>query len=424
MFTTFQTYGELGLKPKRFVKMGLSYRNYAPAVMQGAEVDVATAADFSGNVTIGDLVSADTLTLTCVTTAVAGTSQVVFDVTGTTLTTGKVLDVSDLAGLTTGTIIHIDATGVTQTSGKLIHLDSASTALTSTGRLFLSDFTGATTTSGILNEFKSASTDETIIVQIYAVGAAALGTCLNVKAAAMTTGVGIKIDSADALTTGILVDIESGATAMTTSGRLLSVDHSGATSTTGTLVECKSAATDETKSVVITASGALAAGACLDIVASSMTTGVGIRIDNADALTTGVLVDIESAATAIATTGRMFRSDHSGATSTSGVLNEFLSAATDETVIVQITASGVLSTGIALNINTASMTDGTAIYIDGTAISGGTGIDLSTIPVGQMTIDFPDGNVSSIDPSATAENGWINIGVAGALQYVPYYDAS
>ncbi|MBI2607914.1 MAG: hypothetical protein HYW51_03760, partial [Candidatus Doudnabacteria bacterium] len=81
-----------------------------------------------------------------------------------------------------------DATGITQTSGILVHLDSAGTVITGAGRIFLSDHTGATGTTAILNEFASAANDETEIVKITASAALAAGKVLNLSAAALTTG--------------------------------------------------------------------------------------------------------------------------------------------------------------------------------------------------------------------------------------------
>lgn len=46
------------------------------------------------------------------------------------------------------------------------------------------------------------------------------------------------------------------------------------------------------------------------------------------------------------------------------------------------------------------------------------------ITADKVMIDFADGDASTIDPSTTAENGWININVAGTKKYIPYYDAS
>lgn len=133
------------------------------------------------------------------------------DIAGATVTTGKAIDISDLAALTTGTVIHIDATGVTQTSGKLIHVDSASTALTSVGRLILSDHTGNAGVSAVLNEFASAAADETTIVRVTASAALAAGVVLDLSAAAVTTGTVLDLGGLDALTTGTGINVVSNA---------------------------------------------------------------------------------------------------------------------------------------------------------------------------------------------------------------------
>ena len=46
------------------------------------------------------------------------------------------------------------------------------------------------------------------------------------------------------------------------------------------------------------------------------------------------------------------------------------------------------------------------------------------ITADKTMIDFKAGDASSIDPSATAETGWININVDGTKRYVPFYAAS
>ena len=53
--------------------------------------------------------------------------------------------------------------------------------------------------------------------------------------------------------------------------------------------------------------------------------------------------------------------------------------------------------------------------------AGSSSIDLTAAKV---MIDFKDGTASSIDPSATAESGWINVAVDGTTKYIPYYAAS
>ena len=191
------------------------------------------------------------------------------------------------------------------------------------------------------------------------------GTAVYLPVAGLTTGKALHV-VANALTTGLLVNITSSATAITTTGRMLSISHSGATSTSGTLVEFSTAGTDETILFQLTASAALALGTVASITATSMTTGTGIAMTTLNALTTGIGLHIASSATAITGVGRLVYVNHSGATGTSAILSEFASAATDETTIMKITASAALAAGKALQISVAAMTTGTALYINAT----------------------------------------------------------
>lgn len=243
------------------------------------------------------------------------TTSNVIDISATALTTGKGIDMSDLNAITTGKALHIDATGVTQTDGILVHIDSASTALTATGRLLLVDHTGTAGVSTIIAEIKSAATDETVIAQILASAALAAGKILNISGASMTTGKGIAMDNLNALTTGIGLSIVSSATAITGVGRLLYVNHTGLTGTNAVLNEFKSDATDETTILRVSAADVLALGVAFDITASSMTTGTALDIGDLDALTTGKGINVASNS---ADTGASFLvdllNDHASAT--------------------------------------------------------------------------------------------------------------
>ena len=161
------------------------------------------------------------------------TSGVSVDISSAVLDTGKVIDISDLAAITTGKVIHIDATGITHTDAILVHIDSAGTVITSTGRLFLSDHTGVTTTSGVLNEFKSAANDETVMVRVNATSTLTGGIMLDITGASVTTGTLLDISDADALTTGIIANFASNS-ADTGTKALLRVtnDNTAATGTT------------------------------------------------------------------------------------------------------------------------------------------------------------------------------------------------
>lgn len=239
------------------------------------------------------------------------TTANVVDISATTLTEGKGIDMSDLDAITTGKAIHIDATGTTQTSGILVHIDSASTALTGAGRLLRVDHTGNATAgaTSMVAEFASAAADNTTIVGITASAALASGVMLDMSGVALTTGKVIDISDLDAITTGkvihvdatgvthtdgILVHLDSGSTAMTSTGRIFLADHTGNATVSGIIGEFKSAAADETTILKVTASAALAAGVALDISPAAMTTGTALDIGNADALTTGKIINAVS----------------------------------------------------------------------------------------------------------------------------------
>lgn len=460
---------------------------YSKGTAEGTDVITVDTGDITvtdGDITIsgGELFVTDGVTTSGagITLTSSVTTAVGFDLSASSLTQGKALDISDLDAITTGKAIHVDATGVTQTSGILVHIDSATTALTGAGRLLLVDATGDfDAAASITAEFKSAHTtgigtqftydsvtDGSGVLLTADALTSGAGMSLNTSATTLTTGgnllyVGasgdfndaggqvVEIESAhttgtgvqltmdsitdgygiagtfDALSSGIAVDIVSSSTALTTAGNLLHVHASGdfddaggqvveiqSVHTTGTGLQLTmDAVTDgygafmtadaltsgqgvslNTSSTGLTTAGNLlyvgaagdfddAGGQVMEI-ESAHTTGTGLQLtmDAAtdgygvfgtfDALTTGIGVALTSSATAIATTGRIFSSAHTGTTGTSAVLNEFVSAATDETTILKVTASDALALGTGLHISGASIATGTALKIDTVNTSG------------------------------------------------------
>ncbi len=110
-------------------------------------------------------------------------------------------------------------------------ITSSATAITGAGRLLRVDHTGATTTSGTIVEIASAANDETIIHQVTASAANALGVASQVTTAT-TTGKGVNI-VASSLTTGNALAVLSDSSSNGTRN-LVSVinDNTGATGTT------------------------------------------------------------------------------------------------------------------------------------------------------------------------------------------------
>lgn len=163
----------------------------------------------------------------------------------------------------------------------------------------------------------------------------------------VTTGKGI-VTTVNGLTTGKGIEVTHTTSVIASGGTLLNLSSTGVdtATTSGALLNLTSTASAAGTQVLGTFSG--------------LTTGIGTSLV-ADALTTGQVFKIGSAATAMATTGRLFLSNHSGATGTSAVLNEFASAANDETVVLQVSASAALALGKVVNVSGAAVTTGTLV---------------------------------------------------------------
>ena len=408
----------------------------------GSDSLVLTAGDAGlsdGSLTIVDADNAATLSVTNDTAtsespfvfagagAFTGTTTKSFmTITASGLTTGTALYMS-AAAITQGKILRI-AGGTTQTSGCLVLIESAANAITNTtGGLLQVSHSGTTGTNAILVGFDSVAADETVIQKITASGALT-GTALYVSTAGLT-GKGVLVDAAS-LTSGLGVSITSASTALTGAGRLLNVAHSGnaTAGNTSKVVEFSSAAAEDTTIFQVTASAALAGGKVAVISAAAMTTGTALAITGMAAFTTGyginlaasgttrtdgILLNITDASTAATSTGRMVYVGHTGITGVSTILSEFASAAQDETVIFQVTASDVLAGGKAAFISAAAMTTGTALDISGmAAITTGKGINVTAS--GTTRTDGILVNITDASTAATSTGRMLYVGHTGA----------
>jgi len=195
-----------------------------------------------------------------------------------TVTAGDILLTAGHIDMTAGDFTMADGSITVTDADNAASLTITNNTATSASVIVLAGsgvFTGSTTTS-FLTVTPSGMTT---------------GTAVYLPLAAMTTGNGIHA-VANALTTGNVLSITSSATAIATTGRLLSVVHSGATGTSAVLSEFSSAATDETTIVKVTASAALAAGKALHISAAAMTTGTALYIAATEAtITTGKYIE-------------------------------------------------------------------------------------------------------------------------------------
>ena len=243
----------------------------------GTMLDITASGQLAGS-----LVTIDTIQTT-------GTAMSIIS-TGIMTTTGNLLTLTANSATTGAGLLRVNANGLTSGIGLVV--TSSSTGLTGAGRLLRIDHTGATGVSTILSEFASAATDETVLMKITASAANALGKSLLVSTAT-TTGNGIQV-TANAITNGFAISADSSNVTLSSTGRLLLINHSGNATVSGVIAEVKSAAADETVIFQVLGSAALAAGKAVNISVASMTTGTALSIANADALTTGSIASFTS----------------------------------------------------------------------------------------------------------------------------------
>lgn len=270
----------------------------------------------------------------------SGATTTYFDIVGAAITTGKALDISDLDAVTTGKAIHVDATGITHTSGILVHLDSASTAMTGAGRILLVDHTADFNDSGgIVAEFKSVHTT---------------GTGLQFTMDSITDGFGID-GTFDALTTGAAMRLITSSTALTTAGNVLYVQASGDFADTGgAVVEIESAHT---------------VGVGLLMTMDAVTTGFGLDM-TADALTTGAGARFISSSTGLTTAGNVLYVQASGDfADAGGQVVEIESAHTVGTGL-QLTMDAVTA-GLGMQVTADALTSGVALQLTSTSSDTG-----------------------------------------------------
>lgn len=340
-----------------------------------------------------------------------------------TLLLGNVINITTSA-MTTGTGIAMTTLDAL-TTGIGLHIASAATAITTTGRLFYSNHTGATGTTATLNEFATSATDESILLKLTTT-AMVTGIALNVVGTTgMTTGSLIRLTSstAAAVATNGIVSLKStgaftstsnagfvdiGASALVGTGTLVNITSSNAsqatntvlrvaqsgvtTGYTGTVVDISSTSTTGSGSVLTVTGANTTAGNTVKIDAAAVTTGTGLLVTSAGVIiTTGELVSLVAngattstgvlrlSATSL-TDGWCAQFTGGGATTTSsgGVLDLEMGAATDG-VGLKVLTSGVYTgtAGVAL-FSAAAATEGNIVVITGTGLTTGTALLINT----------------------------------------------
>lgn len=280
------------------------------------------------------------------------------------------------------------------TTGRGMDLSHTTSIIANGGSVLKISSTGidtATTSGCLLNLVSSASTDGTQVLATFS--AVTVGTGISLVMAGLTTGIGFSSIFVG-LTTGQGFKMAHTTSTIADGGSMMALSTTaantgGATNGTvldlkataqlaGTLVRLDSIQTTGTAMSIISTGIMTTTGNLLTLTANSATTAAGLLRINANGLTDGIGLIIASSATASTATGRLFKVVHSGVTSTSGILAEVLSAANDETVLMQIKATDVLALGKALNISLAAMTTGTGIsMVDLAGLTTGVGLSIA-----------------------------------------------
>ena len=360
-----------------------------------------------GSVTIIDADNAATLSVTNDTATTAS----VFVFAGSAAFTGSTTTsfMTLTSGATTGTVLYVPVAGLTEgkgidligttalTTGVMLNVESGTTgtSLTGNGRLLRIAHTGTATSTGILSEFVSAAADETVILKVTASAALALGTGIAVSASSMTTGFGLTLSNLDALTSGIGVHVASAATAITGAGRLLYVNHTGTTTSTGTLVEFATLATDVANATTL-----------LKLTMGASVVGVGLSIASTTGLTTGSLIRTTTSTAGVIATNGIVSIRATGAytsTANAGLLDVQASALVGTGTVVNIKATnGSQLTNTLLNVEqtttTASYT-GSIVTLTGTSTTGDANVVLIT------SANTTDGRALKVISGATTTNG-------------------
>lgn len=277
------------------------------------------------------------------------TAGTVFNILGTSLTTGVALSISNgTAATTSGSLLRVAAGG-----------------------------TGAVATSGIVSFthtgiYTSTSAIDGGFVEVKA-NATTAGTIVNVVGSGLTTGVGLMLSNGtSAMTTGSMIRVNASGTGAIATNGIVSLTHAGiftsTSATDGGFVEIKAAATT--------------AGTLINVVAVGLITGIGMHISNGTAATTtGSLLRVTAGGTGAVATNGIVSFVHSGVytSTTVGFLNVSASATTGGTVATVTGAS--VTDGVGLQISNAAITTGTHLSILGAA-----GASMFTVKVNGATV--------------------------------------
>ena len=295
------------------------------------------------------------------------------------MTTGTAIDAAALDALTTGIGIAVASTSTTLTTGSLARFTTATTGAVATNGIVSIRGTGAHTSTsnvGLLDVQSSGM-----------VGTAANSTLVNFKA--------------------------TGAAQVDTT--LLNVEASGfTTGFTGTMVRIKSVTTTGSGTVVgVIADGITSGGTAMDISVDALTTGKGLNIDNTGgAMTTGSLLAVTAQGTGAIATNGIISFTHTGAfTSTSAVNGGFVEIKANDTTagtVLNLVADA-LTTGIGVQLSnaTSAITSGSLLRVTGSGVGTLATNGLVSITHGGIFVSTANAGVLDVQASALVGAGTV-----------------
>lgn len=395
-------------------------------------------ASTSATVTTGSLIRVSTGT----TGAVATNGIVSIRGTGAHTSTSNVglLDVQSSGATGTATIVNIKSTAAAQTDTTLLNVEASG---------FTTGYTG------MMVRIKSVTTTGTgTVLGVIADGITSGGTAADISVDALTTGLGLNIaNSGGAMTTGSLLRVTAQGTGAIATNGIVSFTHTGAftsnSAVDGGFVEVK--ANDTTAGTVFNlvadalttgigmqlsnGTSGMTSGSLLRVTASGTGTvatngivsithgGIFVSTSNAGVLdvrasamvgtaSNGTLVNFMTTAAAQVDT-TVLNVENSGFTTgyTGSMLRVKTPSTTGACKVIDVIADGITSGGTVMNISVAALTTGDALVIsNGTsAITSGSLIKVSAGGTGAIATDgIVSLNHAGIYTSAS-NAGFVNI---------------
>lgn len=305
---------------------------------------------------------------------------------------GTAVDLS-VDALTTGIGLNIANSGGAMTSGSLMRVAAQGTGAIATNGIISFTHTGAfTSTSAVDGGFVEIKANDTTA-----------GTVLNLVADALTTGIGVQLSNAtSAMTSGSLLRVTTSGTGIIATNGIVSITHAGIFTSTSN-------------------------AGVLDVQASALVgtgTLVNLKTTAAAQLTTTVL-NVENSGFTIGYTGEMLRIKTPSTTGACKVVSVIADGMTAGTAI-NVSAAALSTGGIGVQVDLTAATAGNALKLITTGIYTGTGmgfIEAGAMTTGVLlqltsTTGLTSGSLlraTSSTAGAIATNGAISLSATGAF---------